>query len=168
MSTQVILTAAIENLGNEGDVVEVKDGFARNFLLPQKKAIPATPANLRRIEALRKKREAERQAQRAEAQALADKLAKISCTLTAAAGADGKLFGSVTAADIAEALKSVGAVVERRKIVLPQPLRELGAFDVEIKLHPEISVKIKVWVVSESAPANASAAASADLDGEPK
>jgi len=154
MSTKVILTAAVENLGAEGDVVEVADGFARNYLIPQKQALPATAANLRRVEALRKKRAAERAAQLAEAQAAVEKLAKISCTITAPAGADGKLYGSVTAQDIAATLKAEGVTVERRKIVLPQPIRELGVFDVEIKLHPEVSTKLKVWVVSNEAAAS--------------
>jgi len=149
MSTKVILTAAVENLGAEGEVVEVKDGFARNFLIPQKRAMPASPANLRRVEALRKKRETEHAAQLAEAQAAAAKLATVSCTIRAAAGADGKLFGSVTAADIADTLKAEGVTVERRKILLSHPFRELGAFDVEVRLHPEVSAKIKVWIVAE-------------------
>jgi large subunit ribosomal protein L9 len=148
MSTQVILTAAVENLGAEGDVVAVQEGFARNFLIPQKLAMPASPANLRRIEALRKKREAEHTAKLAETQAVAEKLAKISCTINTPAGADGKLYGSVTAADIAAVLQAEGVTVERRKILLAQPIRELGAFDVEIKLHAEVSAKIKVWVVA--------------------
>lgn len=155
MSTKVILTAAVENLGAEGDVVEVKDGHARNFLLPQKRALPASPANLRRIEVLRKKRDTEHAAQLAEAQAAAAKLTKLSCTINAAAGADGKLFGSVTSADIAEALKAAGVTVERRKILLAQPIRELGVFDVEIKLSPEVSANLKITVAGDGAPAEA-------------
>lgn len=151
MSIQVILTTTVEKLGADGDVVEVRDGYARNFLIPKGLAIPATPANLRRVAALKKKREAEQAAQLQQARELAEKLSMISCTLRAAAGADGKLYGSVTAADIAEYLRGEGITVERRRIHLAHPIRELGAHDVEIKLHPEVAVRMKVWVVAADA-----------------
>lgn len=147
MSTTVILTAPVEALGEEGTTVAVADGYARNYLIPKGMAILATPGNLRRIETLRKRREETLAAQLQGAKELAGKLAKQSFTINAAAGADGKLFGSITASDIAETLKAEDVPVDRRKIVLDHPIRELGVFDVEIKLHPEVNAKVKIWIV---------------------
>ncbi|HUJ10531.1 MAG TPA: 50S ribosomal protein L9 [Verrucomicrobiae bacterium] len=155
MSTQIILTALVENLGAEGDTVSVADGYARNFLFPQGLALPASAANLRRVETLRKKRAATEAAQLEDAKDIASKLVKLSYTITAAAGEDGKLYGSVTSADISEALKKEGIAVDRRKIVLEHPIRELGVYDVDVKLHAEVATKVKIWVVGpdgESAP----------------
>jgi large subunit ribosomal protein L9 len=148
MSTQVILTAEVESLGIQGSTVTVADGYARNYLIPKGLAMPATSGNLRRVETLRKKREQELAAQVGQATELAKKLAKQSCTITAAAGADGKLFGSVTTADISSALKAEGMEVDRRKIVLEHAIRELGVYDIDVKLHPEVSAKVKIWIVA--------------------
>ena len=156
MSTQIILTAPVDNLGAEGDTVMVADGYARNFLFPKGLALPATSGNLRRIESLRKKRETTLATQLDDAKAAAAKLVKQSYTITAAAGEDGKLYGSVTAADISAALKKEGIEVDRRKIVLEHPIHELGVYDVDVRLHPEVATKVKIWVVGpdgESAPA---------------
>jgi large subunit ribosomal protein L9 len=156
MSTQIILTAPVDNLGAEGDTVTVADGYARNFLFPKGLALPATTGNLRRIESLRKKREATLVTQLEDAKSAVAKLVKQSYTITAAAGEDGKLYGSVTAADISEALKKEGIEVDRRKIVMEHPIHELGVYDVDVKLHPEVVTKVKIWVVGpdgEGAPA---------------
>jgi large subunit ribosomal protein L9 len=147
MSTQIILTALVENLGAEGDTVTVADGYARNFLIPKGLAMPATPGNLRRVGALRKKREASLAAQLDGAKSTAQQLVKQSYTITAAAGEDGKLYGSVTASDISDALKKEGIEVDRRKIVMEHPIHELGVYDVDVKLHPEVATKVKIWVV---------------------
>jgi large subunit ribosomal protein L9 len=159
MSTQVILTAEVEALGAQGDAVSVADGYARNYLIPHGLAIPATPGNLKRIEGLRKKHAEELAAQLGGAQASAAKLADHTCTIPAAAGPDHKLFGSVTAADIAAALKKDGIEVERRRIALAHPLRELGSFEVEVKLHPEVSAKLKLEIVAAGEAATTSSAA---------
>src|ERR1041384_5727619 len=154
MSTQIILTANIEKLGGEGDTVAVADGYARNFLFPKGLAMPASPANLRRVEALRKKREVERAAHLTDAKEIAAKLVKQSFTITAAAGPDEKLYGSVTSADIAEALKKEGIEVDRKKIVLEHPIRTTGVYDVDVKLHHDVVTKVKIWVVAgEGTPA---------------
>ena len=147
MSKQVILTTVVEHLGAEGDAVTVADGYARNFLIPRGLAIQATPGNLRRIEALQKKRAEKLAAELAEANAVGEKLAGHVCRIERAAGADNKLFGSITAADIAESLKAAGFDVDRRKIVLERPIRELGLFEVDVKLHADVSVKLKLEVV---------------------
>jgi large subunit ribosomal protein L9 len=147
MSTQIILTAPVENLGAEGDTIAVADGYARNFLFPKGLAMPATAGNLRRVESLRKKREASLAAQLDDAKAILTKLTKQSYTIAAAAGPDGKLYGSVTSADISEALKKEGIEVDRRKIVIEHAIRELGVYDVDVKLHSEVVTKVKIWVV---------------------
>jgi len=149
MSTQVILTKSVEKLGAEGDAVNVSDGYARNFLVPHGLAITATPGNLKRIESLQRKRAQQLAEQVQEARSLAEKLAALSLTITAAAGPDGKLFGAVTTARIAEVLKAEGIEIDRHKIVLEHPFRELGTFDVELKLHAEVTAKIKIWIISD-------------------
>ena len=145
MSTQVILTATVEKLGAEGDTVAVAEGYARNYLIPKGLAMPASPANLRRVEALRKKLDEQRVAELSHAKDLAAKLARQSFTITAPAGPDEKLYGSVTAATIAEALKREGVEVDRKEIVLEHPIRATGVYDIEMKLHPEVSAKVKIW-----------------------
>jgi large subunit ribosomal protein L9 len=168
MSTQIILTAPVDNLGAEGDTIMVADGYARNFLLPQGLALPATAGNLRRVESLRKKREATLVEQLGDAKAAVAKLVKQSYTITAAAGEDGKLYGSVTASDISEALKKEGIDVDRRKIVVEHPIRELGVYDIDVKLHPEVATKVKIWVVGHDgeAPAAGKPAASNEKAGK--
>ena len=161
MSTQIILTAPVDNLGAEGDTITVADGYARNFLFPKGLAMPATAGNLRRVGSLQKKREATQAAQLDDAKAIVTKLTKQSYTITAAAGADGKLYGSVTSADISDALKAEGIEVDRRKIVIEHAIRELGVYDVDVKLHSEVVTKVKIWVVGPdggSAPAAKSTA----------
>ena len=148
MSTKVILTASVENLGAEGDQVNVAEGYARNFLMPRGLAMPATAGNVKRVEGLRKKRDAQQAEQLKAAQEMAAKLVKQSFTISTPAGADEKLYGSVTVADIAEALKKEGLTVDRKKIALEHPIRTTGVFDVDVKLHPEVSTKVKIWVVA--------------------
>ncbi|MCG3149337.1 MAG: 50S ribosomal protein L9 [Verrucomicrobiae bacterium] len=148
MSTQIILTTKVEHLGDEGTTVKVADGYARNFLFPKGLAMPASAANLKRIESLRKKREAEHAAELAAAKELESKLTKGTITISAPAGADEKLFGSVTAADIVEALAKEGITIDRKKVVLEHPIRACGHYDVDIKLHASVATKAKIWVVA--------------------
>jgi large subunit ribosomal protein L9 len=148
MSTQVILTSRVEALGGEGDTVMVADGYARNFLIPRGLAMPASAANLKRIESLRKKREASAVAELAESKEIEAKLTKQSFTITAPAGADEKLFGSITPADIAEALAKEGIVIDRKKIALEHSIRACGVYDVDVKLHAQVATKVKIWVVA--------------------
>jgi large subunit ribosomal protein L9 len=168
MSTQIILTANIEKLGGEGDTVTVADGYARNFLFPRGLAMPASPGNLRRVETLRKKREADREAQLAGAKDIAAKLVKQSFTITASAGPDEKLYGSVTAADIAEALRKEGIEVDRKKIVLDHPIRTTGVYDVDVKLHTDVATKVKIWVVAGESAAPPAAKADEPKTEKPK
>ncbi len=146
---RVLLLKEVESLGVRGELVQVADGFARNYLLPRKLAVPATSgveAQAARMKAAEAKK---RDARLAELKALADKLSGVSCTLTRKAGADEKLFGSVAAADIAEALAAQGLPVERRQVQLTEHLKTLGVFTVPVKLAPEITAQVKVWIVRE-------------------
>lgn len=149
MATEVILMADVDGLGKEGDVVRVADGYARNFLLPKKLAAPVTDATRRRIEKNRKVRQ-EREAQEASvARELAVRIEKLSCNVQVKAGEEGKMFGAVTAAHIADVLKAQGIELDRHQIELPEPLRELGVFSVPVRLHPEVRATLKVWIVEE-------------------
>ena len=149
MPTEVILMADVEGLGIEGDIIKVADGHARNFLLPRKLAAPVSEMARRQLEKHRAEREARLRREREESMSVAERLETLSLTVTAKAGPDGKLFGSVSAADIAEALAAQGVKVDRHKIDLDAPLRELGVYDVTVKTGPEIKATLKVWVVEE-------------------
>ncbi len=149
MANELILLSDVEGLGEQGQVVKVSPGYARNFLLPRQLAMPLTNAARKRIEKLRKEREERERAAVAAMHELAQRIEKTSISIAAKVGEGEKLFGSVTTSDIAEALKLQGIEVDRRKIDLPEPLRELGVFTVPIKLHPQVEAPLKVWVVEE-------------------
>jgi large subunit ribosomal protein L9 len=151
-TVQVILKEKIQNLGSEADVVKVRRGFARNFLVPSGKAYEATKGNLRQIENLKKVR-AEREATEiAEAQKVAAKLKKLKIKLTLATGQAGKAFGSITTIDIAKAVKDdSGIELDRHAIQLDKPIKGTGTFDVPVKLHSEIECFLKVIVSAEGA-----------------
>jgi len=146
---KLILTEDVEKLGHRGDLVEVKAGFGRNFLLPQGLALAATEHNVRAVESKKKKVEAGKIKERDEAQALAHRIGKLSITIARKVGENDMLYGSVTASDVAEALAGHGIVVDRRKIHLDEPLKTLGVVDVPVKIHPEVEASVKVWVVKE-------------------
>lgn len=147
MAVELILTENVEGLGVAGDVVRVAEGYARNYLLPRKLAAPVTDATRRQLETRRRRREEQQRQELEKARSLAAGLEAASCTLPVKAGAEGKLFGSVTANDIAAALQAQGLAVDRRQIQLPEPLRELGVFNVPVRLHPEVQATLKVWIV---------------------
>ena len=146
---EVILRRAVDNLGHPGDLVKVSAGYARNFLLPRGYAFEATPGNRKRIEQERQRLEAAETGRRDQAQAIADKLAEVSLTFSARVGEEGKLFGSVTAADIAQQLEAQGHHVEKRQIDLHEPIRALGVYRVPIRLHADVRPEIKVWVIKQ-------------------
>lgn len=142
MPMQVVLLERIEKLGQMGDVVRVKDGFARNFLLPQNKALRATEANLKRFEQQRAELEARNLERRSEAQDVAGRMDDVSCVLVRQASDMGQLYGSVNSRDIAESLSAGGYKVERNQVVLDRPIKTLGLHDVRISLHPEVTVTV--------------------------
>lgn len=146
---QVILREDIEKLGKIGDLVKVADGYARNFLVPTKKAIEATPKNLRAMDHAKKMVSDRLRKLKKEAAADADKMRGISVTIKAKAGEENKLFGSVTSMDIAEAVRAQGVAIDKRKIVLDEPIKRLGEYAVPVKLHTDVVVELKVSVVAE-------------------
>jgi large subunit ribosomal protein L9 len=151
---QVILLEKITNVGNLGDVVKVKDGFARNFLIPQGKAKRATPENLKAIEARRAELEKAANEKLVGAQQIAESLEGKSIQVTQKAGVDGRLFGSVTNADIVEALKGQGFTVEKAMVRLPNgPLKHVGDHQVTVALHSDVTAHVTVTVVGETATA---------------
>ncbi len=146
---EVILRENIEGLGKRGDVVKVKDGYARNYLIPRKLAVAVTPGNMKQIELEKKSWAIKHQKEVEAANAIKDMIEKITITVTKKAGENNQLFGSVTAQDIADALAKEKVEIDKRKIELPETIKELGTFPVIIKIHPEVTVETKVYVVSE-------------------
>lgn len=146
---QVILRESLENLGDAGQIVDVKPGYARNFLIPQGKAYEATKENIRRLEAEQARATAREQETLSEARGRAQGIEGVSLTFKARAGQEGKLFGSITSGDIAEKLAEQGVTIDRRQIELDEPIKALGVTSVPIRLHPQVRPEIKVWVISE-------------------
>ena len=146
---EVILRQAVENLGKPGDVVKVSNGFGRNFLLPRGVAFEATPGNLKRIAQEKDRLEAAENERRTEAQALAARLEQVSLTFSARVGEEGKLFGSVTPADIVHELETQGFHIEKRQIDLHEPLKTLGVFRVPVRLHADVKPEIRIWVIKQ-------------------
>ncbi len=146
---KIILKATIEKLGVAGDVVSVKDGFARNYLIPNNFASEATRGAMKSWEYEKKAIQKREDAVKAAAQELAGKLEKVDVTIPVTVGDEDKMFGSVTSQQIAELIKEQGIEIDRRKIILDAPIKTLGTFDVQIKLHPEVIGTIKVWVVRD-------------------
>ena len=141
---EVILLERIERLGQMGDVVNVKNGYARNYLLPQKKALRKTKDNMAFFESKRKEYEAHNLKLKAEAEAMAEKIKGLSVVIIRQAAETGQLYGSVTVRDIAEAIHEAGFKVERRQIDLNQPFKNMGIFDVRLSLHPDVAQTIRV------------------------
>ena len=146
----VILRDHVDNLGHRGEVVKVADGFARNYLLPRKLALPATDANKKWIERERKIAEARDQEERGAAEAIATRLSGLDLTILRKVGENDQLYGSVTNADIAELLAKKGFEVDRRKILLPDPIKTLGENSVPVKLHRDVTAQLKVTVAKDA------------------
>jgi len=146
---EVILRDHVEHLGNRGEIVKVADGYARNYLLPRKLALLATEGNKKRVERERKLFEAAEAQQRSAAEAIASRLTAIEVAIARRVGENDTLYGSVTNADIAEVLKEKGFDIDRRKILLPDPLKALGEVTVPVKLHRDVTAQLRVQVVRE-------------------
>ena len=146
---EIILRQAVENLGKPGDVVKVKAGYARNYLLPHGLAYEATPGNLKRIQQERDRLDAAENERRGAAQGIAEKLEQVSLTFSARVGEEGKLFGSVTAADIAQQLEAQGFHIEKRQVDLHDPIKALGVYRVPIRLHADVKPEVRVWVIKQ-------------------
>ena len=154
---EVILREHVDNLGRRGEIVKVADGYARNYLLPRKLALLATEGNKKHIERERKIFEAREAEEKGQAEAIAARLASIDIAITRRVGDTEQLYGSVTASDIAEFLKTKGFEVDRRKLILPEPIKTLGEHKVPLKLHREVTVPLVVKVQREGGAPQAAA-----------
>ena len=146
---KVILIKDIPNLGRRTEVVEVKPGYARNYLIPQGLALQANPQSLKTIESRIRSEEVKLAKKKQQAEALAKSINEISCTATVQAGEEDRLYGSVTAADIAELMAQQGIKVDKKKIFLEEPIKKLGVYNIPIRLHPEVEATVKLWVVRQ-------------------
>ncbi|MFZ5587294.1 MAG: 50S ribosomal protein L9 [Thermodesulfobacteriota bacterium] len=163
---KVILTKEVLGLGDPGEVVEVKNGYARNYLVPQGMAMMATKKNMAAVEAEKRRIAAAMAKEIERVQGEAAALKNLSVTISAKAGEGGKLYGSVTNMDIAKALTEAGREVDRRRILLEAPIKRLGEHPVKVKLHPQVVVEVKVVVESSEPPAEAAPAAPAETADE--
>jgi large subunit ribosomal protein L9 len=148
---EVILREHVDNLGKRGEIVKVADGYARNYLLPRKLALPANDGNRKHVERERRIMESRESEEKAGAEAIAARLTAIDISIARRVGDTEQLYGSVTASDITDFLKAKGFDVDRRKLILPEPIKAIGEFDVPLKLHREVTVPLKVKVVKEGA-----------------
>ena len=146
---RIILLEDVTHVGKKSETKDVRDGFARNFLFPQKLALVSTLENKKVFETKIKKLQKHQETEKKQAQDKAEKISQASCTITVKVGDDEKLFGTVTAADIASSLKDAGIDIDKRQVELKDPVKSLGVYQVEIKLHPEVTANAKVWVVKE-------------------
>lgn len=145
---QVILREDVDNLGKIGDLVKVKPGYARNYLVPTKKAIEATPKNVKAMEHAKKMVSDRVRTLKKAATADADRIKSLAVTIKAKVGEEGKLFGSVTTMDIADAMQAQGVVIDKRKIMLEEPIKRTGDYTVPVKLHTDVVADLKVSVVA--------------------
>jgi large subunit ribosomal protein L9 len=146
---KVILKEEVKNLGDLGEIVNVSNGYARNYLIPKGLAEFATPENMRMLDRESKIKKDKLEKLKKEAELFAGKLEEVSCTIVKKAGEDDKLFGSVTTQDVQESLKNEGIEIDKKKIVLEEPIKSLGVYKVSIKVHPEVNASVKIWVVKE-------------------
>ena len=146
---EVILTKDVDKVGKAGAVVKVKDGFARNLLLPKGLAMPVTPSNLKKLEQEKQKITQELEKSKQEAIVIKERLELLSLTIPVIAQDEKSLYGSITALDISNALKEENIEVDKSRIILAEPIKSLGIYEVPVKLHSEISAKLKIWIVKK-------------------
>ncbi len=146
---EVILKQKIQGLGDRGDVVKVKEGYARNFLFPKRLALPSTPSQRRVLEEESRLHVVRDTKLKQGVQALAEKMKGLSCTIVVQAGEEDKLYGSVTGHDIAKAISNQGFAIDHKQVELEEPIKKLGVYSVSVRLHREVEVPVKIWVVKE-------------------
>ncbi len=146
---KLILIENVRNLGEAGTEVNVKDGYARNYLIPKKLAIEATAGALKVLEQKKKAKQRQEDMMIAQYENVAEKIKDISCTISMEAGEEEKLFGAVTSEMIAESLSAEGVEIDKKNILLEEPIKKLGVYNVDIKLHPEVKTQLRVWVVKK-------------------
>ena len=145
----IILTQNLKDLGNIGDVVKVKDGYARNYLLPRQMAVAATGSNIKRMDKEKAKRQALYEEEKKQAQARAAEFAKVSLTVAVEVNDQEKLYGAVSEAEVFKAFEAEGQKVDKKAIIIEKPVEELGIFEVGVKLHPEVTAKVRLWVTKK-------------------
>jgi large subunit ribosomal protein L9 len=148
---EVILRETVDNLGRRGEIVKVADGYARNYLLPRKLALPATEGNKKHVERERRIVEARESEEKGQADAMGARIAAVDITIARRVGETEALYGSVTSGDIADYLRTKGFEIDRRKLILPEPIKTIGEHSVPLKLHRDVTVPLKVKVVKEGA-----------------
>jgi large subunit ribosomal protein L9 len=146
---EIILSKDVESIGKVGDIVKVKDGFARNYLLPRKLGIAATAGNRKKIEQLKAKEAALYQERKKEAEALAEKIAKVSVTITVEVNDLDKMYGNVGESEILRSLEQEGYDFKKNQLIIEKPLNELGIYEIGINLHPEVKGKFRLWVTKK-------------------
>ena len=146
---EVLLKKEVKNLGKQGDIVKVKNGFGRNYLFPKGLAAPATAKNLKVLEQEKLTESKRLEKVKKSAEEVAERLKKISCTIVRHAGEEDKLFGSVTSMDIGDSLRNEGFEIDKKDVLLDEPIKKLGIYQIPVKVHPEITVEVKVWVVKD-------------------
>jgi len=146
---EVILIRDVDRIGKAGSVIKVKDGYARNFLFPNNLAVPATSGNLKKVEQDNLKRNLKLEQQKKDAEAVKEKLANFSLTMPVLTQEDETLYGSVTNIEIERLLKDEGFDIDKSAIILEQPIKALGIYEIPVKLHPEVVAKIKLWIVKK-------------------
>ena len=146
---KVILNKDVSGLGKEGSVHKVKDGYARNFLLPRGLALPLSDANLQKFDQMNKKRSEQLEKMRKQAEELKERLSNVSLTMPVLVHEENKLYGSISSLEIEQALKEEGFQIDKSLIKLDEPLKALGIYEVPVELHPEVEAKVKVWVVKK-------------------
>jgi len=146
----IILMENVEKLGQVGDVVKVKNGYARNYLLPRQLGMPATEGNIKRIEKEKAKRLAIFEADKKEAQAKADILSKVSLTIAVEVNDQEKLYGAISETEILQSLEAEGHKIDKKSLVLEKPIDDLGIFEIGVKMHPQVIAKIRLWITKKS------------------
>lgn len=164
---KIILQENLEKVGTRGQVVDVADGYARNYLLPRKLALAATPGNLKQLERIRARLAKIEAQEHSQAQEIASVISNAVVTLSRKAGQTDQLFGSVTAADIAESLAEQGFTVDKRKVVLGEPIKVVGEYQVPVKLHHNVVTNVKVVVLREGEPLEPAESETAEAESEP-
>ena len=146
---EVILLKNVDKVGKQGDVLKVKDGYGRNYLLPRKLAVLSTPEAVKMIEVLKKKQQEELKKQKSQAEEMAAKIGALSCTIAVEAGVEDKIFGAVTGEMIRNNLRNDGLEIDKKDIIIEEPIKKLGVYSVNVKLHPEVTAVLRVWVVKK-------------------
>lgn len=146
---QVILNKDVDRIGRAGSVLKVKDGFARNFLIPRGLAVLATEENLKRLEEINKKKALQMQKAKEEAEEIKVKLANLSLTIPVLTQEEGGLYGNITSQEISRAVKEEGLDIDKSLILVEEPISSLGIYEIPVKLHPEVTAKLKIWVVKK-------------------